>query len=134
MAPRRTVERARGLRRAMTMPEVRLWAILRGRPRGFRFRRQHPIGPFVLDFYCPAARLAIEIDGASHDFGDRPQSDDARDHWLQGQGVATLRMPARDVIERLDDVVAAILQRIACPLHHPADGPPPHAVHGEDAE
>ena len=65
MADRKTVLNARTLRRAMTRPEVLLWQVLRERPNGLRFRRQHPVGPFVLDFYCPAARLAIEVDGMS---------------------------------------------------------------------
>ena len=60
-----SVSRARGLRKALTLPELVLWDELRGsRLAGFRFRRQHPLGPFILDFYCPAARLAVEVDGA----------------------------------------------------------------------
>src|SRR5438067_9351885 len=58
---------ARQQRRAMSPPEVRLWALLRRSPNGIGFRRQHPIGPYVADFYCPAAKLAIEIDGRTHD-------------------------------------------------------------------
>jgi len=132
MAPRRTIEKARALRRIMSPPEVRLWAILRSAPNGIRFRRQHPIGPFVLDFYCPRAKLAIEIDGMAHDMGDRPQRDVSRDRWLSEQGIATMRVPASDVFQRLEIVVEMILEQAAFPLHHPADGPPPHALHRED--
>ncbi len=132
MAPRRTIERARRLRRTMTAPEIRLWSALRTRPSGLRFRRQHPLGAFVLDFYCAQAKLAIEIDGMAHDMGNRPARDRARDEWLAAQGVATLRLPAARVMADLDDVVRAIILRCALPLHHPADGPPPHAIHGED--
>jgi len=132
MAPRRTIEQARKLRRAMTAPEVSLWSVLRSRPAGLIFRRQHPIGRFVLDFYCPQAKLAIEIDGAAHDMGDRPERDWLRDAMLAAQGISTVRIPAADVMAGLDRVVAAILDRCALPLHHPADGPPPHAQHGED--
>ena len=82
MARRRTIDRARELRRTMTPPEVRLWTIFRNRPGGVKLRRQHPFGPFVLDFYRAQARLAIEIDGAVHDMGDRPVRDAARDRWL----------------------------------------------------
>ena len=72
-APTRTVRTARRLRRALSAPEARLWSRLRERAPGRPvFRRQHPIGPYVLDFYCAKARLAVEIDGASHDMGDRP--------------------------------------------------------------
>src|SRR5438874_3677081 len=66
-APVRTLRRTRALRREMTLPEIVLWQALRRSLLGLRFRRQHPIGPYVLDFYCPSARLAIEIDGLAHD-------------------------------------------------------------------
>lgn len=62
----------------MSLPEVLLWRILRQRQTGFRFRRQHPIGTWVLDFYCPEAKLGIEIDGISHDMGDGPERDARR--------------------------------------------------------
>jgi very-short-patch-repair endonuclease len=132
MAPRYTIERARELRRSMTMPELRLWAVLRSRPEAIRFRRQHPVGAFILDFYCARAKLAIEIDGVAHDMGDRPERDRVRDAWLAAHGIETLRIPASAVIADLDTVVRAIVNRCALPLHHPADGPPPHAPHGED--
>ena len=67
----KTLERARRLRREMTPPEVRFWLRFRRRHDGFpAFRRQHPLGPFILDFYCAEARLAVEIDGLSHNMGD----------------------------------------------------------------
>jgi very-short-patch-repair endonuclease len=115
MAPRRTIEKARALRRTMTPPEVRLWAILRTAPSGIRFCRQHPIDPFVLDFYCPRAKLAIEIDGIAHDMGDIPQHDQARDRWLNEQGIATMRIPASDVFQRLEAIIENILERAAFP-------------------
>ena len=86
-APLLTFKRARALRRAMTLPEVLLWQAVRGgQVGGLRFRRQHPIGPYVLEFYCPAIRLAVEIDGAAHDTPDRADHDLRRDAWLAGQG------------------------------------------------
>ncbi|MBV9842371.1 MAG: DUF559 domain-containing protein [Sphingomonadaceae bacterium] len=123
---------ARDLRKRMTAPEVRLWALFKSRPGGVRLRRQHPIGPFILDFYYARARLAIEIDGMTHDMGDRPERDRRRDLWLADQGIATLRIAASEVMNDAEAVVAAICARCASPLHHPADGPPPHATHGED--
>ena len=132
MVVRATVVKARRLRRAMTKPEIALWDVLRTRPAGIKFRRQHPIGPFVLDFYCAAARLAIEVDGMAHEMGDNPARDERRDWWLAGQGVQVLRVAARDVLDDLEAVVVFILRRCAPPLHQPAAGPPPHAVHGED--
>src|SRR5689334_16373959 len=62
----RDVVKARELRRHMSLPETLLWRLLRRAPNGVAFRRQHPIGPYVLDFYCPSAKLAIEVDGAAH--------------------------------------------------------------------
>ena len=67
-----TVRRARNLRRAMTLPEILLWQALRKGSDGLKFRRQHPTGPFILDFFCGDGRLAIEIDGEALTLG--PQS------------------------------------------------------------
>jgi very-short-patch-repair endonuclease len=119
--------RARKLRRAMTLPEVILWQALRQRPQGLKFRRQHPSGPYVLDYFCGDARLAIEVDGEAHSRGDRPQRDKARDRWLAEAGIATLRVPAADVLEDADAVVGWIVTEAVArlPLHHPAGGPPP---------
>jgi len=93
-----TVQKARRLRRAMSLPEVLLWQALRRRQGGVKLRRQHPIGPYILDFWCPAARLAIEVDGQAHDMGERTRHDMRRDAWLSAQGVAVLRLPAVEVL------------------------------------
>jgi very-short-patch-repair endonuclease len=70
-APKRIVQRARRLRRKLSVPEARLWSLLRKRFTGQPiFRRQHPIGPFVLDFYCAKAKLAVEIDGIARNMAD----------------------------------------------------------------
>ena len=127
LVPRRaTVTKARSLRRSMTLPEVVLWKVLRARPEGIKFRRQHPVGPYVLDFYCEAALTGIEVDGMAHDMGENPLRDAQRDAWLAGQDVRMIRIPARDVLEALDDVVRYLVDQ-CLPLHHPAspDGPPP---------
>ena len=99
---RKTVLKARALRRSMSQPEARLWQILRTRPAGLKFRHQHPIGPCLLDFYCPSAKLAVEVDGDSHKLGSAP----VRDAWLAKRGVRTLRIPARELN---DDVEASII-------------------------
>ena len=129
--PGTTIAKARKLRREMSLPEVLLWQQLRERPGGFKFRHQHPAGPFVLDFACLAARLAIEVDGEAHDRGRHPAHDDSRDEWLMAQGYRTLRIPAREVLTNMEGVLAHILAHCQ-PLHHPpaADGPPPRS--GED--
>ncbi|NTS66208.1 DUF559 domain-containing protein [Sphingomonas sp. HHU CXW] len=115
----------------MSLPEVLLWQRLRRRSAGVKFRRQHPFAGYVLDFYCPAFRLAVEVDGEAHDRGDRPLRDARRDAVLQANGLTILRIAAADVL-RDPDAVADAVARTASPLHRPAGGPPPHAWHGED--
>ncbi len=129
----KTVVRARELRRNMSLPENMLWQVLRGRPGGLKFRRQHPAGPFILDFYCAAARLCVEVDGATHDLGNRPTADARRDRYLAEAGIETLRFPATAVLTRMEDVIAGIVLRAEgrIPLHHPAGGPPPQSESGE---
>ena len=98
---RRTLisNRARAMRKAMTEPEVMLWSRLRGRgPDRPTFRRQHPFGSFILDFYCPAARLAIEVDGATHWDEAARAKDEARDRWLVSEGLRVSRIPASEII------------------------------------
>jgi very-short-patch-repair endonuclease len=74
------------------------------------FRRQHPIGPHVLDFYCAKARLAIEIDGISHDMGDRPQRDIRRDAWLEARGVTVVHIAASGLTRSIDEAADAIVR------------------------
>ena len=110
-APRATVDLARRLRRNLSPPEARLWRRLRTRVPGMLvFRRQHPIGPYVLDFYCAKARLAVEVDGIAHDMGDRPQRDLRRYAWLMAQDVTVMRIPAGEAMRAIDVVVDAILR------------------------
>jgi very-short-patch-repair endonuclease len=106
----------------MSLPEILLWRELRDRPGGLKFRRQHPSGPYTLDFYCNDARLAIEVDGEAHEHGDRPEKDLARDAWLAEAGIETLRMPAIDVLHDLESVLRTILSQATerLPPNHPA--------------
>lgn len=104
---------ARRLRKQMTLPEVLLWQALRSRPGNFKFRRQHPLGPYVLDFFCPAARLAVEVDGMAHDLGSNPQRDHRRDEWLRSQAVKTLRLPASDVLKDVEKALNLIVGECA---------------------
>jgi very-short-patch-repair endonuclease len=113
-APKQTIDNARRLRRTLSAPEARLWSRLRVRAPGQpTFRRQHPIGRYVLDFYCAKARLAIEIDGVSHDLGDRPAHDEWREAWLKEQGVTIIRIPAVEVMRNIDDAADAIVRLAA---------------------
>jgi very-short-patch-repair endonuclease len=104
--------KARELRRRPTLPEGLLWQALRKRPNGLKFRRQHPFGWYIVDFYCPAERLVIEVDGEGHSMGRNPQRDARRDRWLQEQGLRVLRFRAADVMNDPNSVVTAIT--LAC--------------------
>ena len=104
-----SVSRARVQRRAMTPPEARLWVRLRNRALdGLKFRRQHPIGPYVLDFYCAEAKLAVEVDGAGHSHPDRIEHDRRRTAWLERRGLAVFRIAAEEVRINLDGVLTSI--------------------------
>ncbi len=85
-----TRRRARELRRNSTEAEKALWRHLRARPFGLRFRRQYPIPPYIVDFYCPSIRLAIEVDGDSHEW--QRDYDEHRDRAIQAKGVTILRV------------------------------------------
>ena len=102
---------ARRLRRELSLPEKLLW--VRIRRSELHFRRQHPIGHYILDFYCPAAKLAVEVDGQAHDFGDRPQRDDRRANWLKAQGIDVLRIAAKDVLRDPDEIAEAVINYCA---------------------
>jgi very-short-patch-repair endonuclease len=93
----------------MSPPEARLWNILRARPGGFKFRRQHPFGPYVLDFFCDAAGVAVEVDGAVHGIGDNPQRDTSRDLRCSERGVKTLRFAAKDLLHNSEGIVRIII-------------------------
>jgi very-short-patch-repair endonuclease len=94
----------------MSLPEVLLWKELRLQPGSYRFRRQHPVGPNVLDFCCLKARLAIEIDGIAHEMSDRPERDGRRDAMVLDAGFKTLRIPATEVLNDMDDVMNLIVR------------------------
>ena len=118
---------ARKLRREMSLPEVMVWQRLRSSKIGVKVRRQHPIGPYVVDFYVREAGLVIEIDGEAHDRGHHPSRDERRDAFLTNNGYRVLRIPAADVLRNIDGVLEGIAALVTNPLHHPSDGPPPHA-------
>src|SRR5690606_23765848 len=101
-----TLKRARALRRNLTQPEQTLWSLLRRKQLGLHVRRQHALGPYVLDFYCASAKLCIEVDGPVH--AEQTGRDARRDAWLAGQGIRTLRFSAEDLEKRPAVVIAAI--------------------------
>lgn len=104
--------KARQSRKTMSKPAIMLWQQLRKKPLGIKFRRQHPIGSYILDFYCPSAKLAIEVDGMAHDMSDRPDRDERRERDLSQQGVETIRISAQEVLHDPQDVADRILRYI----------------------
>ena len=109
-SPPHMVQFARRLRSEMTAAERTLWAMLRRNQTELRFRRQHPIGPYVLDFYCAAARLCVEVDGPGHEELEQVEHDLARDAWLRSHGVRVLRVTAAEVEAHPAAVIARIAQ------------------------
>jgi very-short-patch-repair endonuclease len=107
------IVRARQLRHNQTNAEELLWHRLRARRlAGFKFRRQHPIGPYVVDFVCLEARLVIEVDGPTH---NKPARDQRRDRDLARRGFETLRFWNSDVYENVEGVIETILHRLRTP-------------------
>jgi very-short-patch-repair endonuclease len=104
--PTRTLTTARSLRTTGTDAEIKLWYHLRAkRLGGFKFRRQHPIPPYIADFYCEELGLVIELDGSQHD----EISDRTRTHALERQGIVLLRFWDNQVLQETEAVLEAIL-------------------------
>jgi very-short-patch-repair endonuclease len=109
---KRAIARARELRLNATDAERFLWRHLRLRQlNGYRFRRQRPVGPYILDFVCVEKRLAIEVDGGQHNQAD--SHDRQRDAWLQKQGFVILRFWNNEVLNQIGPVKEAIAKALA---------------------
>ena len=118
--------KARQLRRDQTDAEQTLWARLRDRQLcGAKFRRQHPVGPFVADFCCPQRKLVVELDGGQH--AEKVAADHKRSRFLEEQGYRVLRFWNHDVLK---DTVA-VLERIAEVLNYPHPCPLPGRARGK---
>ena len=101
--------RVRKLRQESTDAERMLWRLLRGRQMaGYKFRRQHEFGGFILDFYCASARLAVEVDGGQHFADDGIARDEQRTRFLEANGVRVLRFTNLEVLREIDGVLAVI--------------------------
>jgi very-short-patch-repair endonuclease len=118
--------RARSLRQNMTVAERRVWQILRlHQMKGYKFRRQVPIGRYIADFVCHGARLIVEIDGGQH---DRSSSEEgSRTHFLKGQGYRVLRFWNNEVLENPDGVYKTIVDELGR-----ITPSPPSPIKGED--
>ena len=121
-------EFARELRQEMTETERRLWSLLRRKQvHGLRFRRQQPIGPYIADFYCPAAKLVIELDGSQHGEARQRAYDAARTKWLDSEGFHVLRIANFEFLQNREtatDWICHAVQTSGCVLPQPAEAGP----------
>lgn len=92
----------------MTPQEKVLWSRLRRKKLGVKFRRQHGIGPYIVDFYCPERNLVVEVDGSQHLNGDQARHDKARSRYLKGNGLEILRFWNADINTNLEGVILKI--------------------------
>jgi len=106
------ITRRQDLRNNATQPEQQLWAVLRGKQLGVKFRRQHGIGHYIVDFYCPECKLVIEVDGDSHYTDAAQQHDRQRDAYLQQLGLRVLRFTNEEINQNMAGVYEAIKQVI----------------------
>jgi very-short-patch-repair endonuclease len=108
-----TLERAKALRKNMTTAERKLWSLVRRNQLGFHFGRQAPLGPFIVDFYCPAAKLAVELDGIHHDLSDENDYDKVREEYLKARGLKVVRFKNNEILRNVTNVLAEIQPQIA---------------------
>ncbi|MBN2380056.1 endonuclease domain-containing protein [candidate division WOR-3 bacterium] len=122
--PPEIIKRCRELRSLQTPAEAKLWACLRNNQLlGFKFRRQYPIGRFIVDFYCHKAKLAIELDGGGHAESEQAEYDEERSQCLEAEGIKILRFWNADVIKNLEGVIEAIAEVL--PHSSPSEPPSP---------
>ena len=108
------LQHCRRLRQESTDAERLLWRLLRNRQLiGVKFRRQHQFGPYILDFYCPERRLAIEVDGGQHAYDGMAARDAARTEYLETRGIRVLRFTNLQVSQEANAVAEAIRGALA---------------------
>ena len=112
-------QRRRELRRNQTDAERALWAKVRNKQFfGMRFFRQYSIGPYILDFYCPTVKLAVELDGGQHNQGDNREYDAARSEYLKAQGIDVMRFWNNEVLLDIQSILSKLALKVT-PLHPP---------------
>ena len=106
------ITKARYLRKEETKAEQLLWQKLRNKKLGIRFRRQHPFDMFIVDFYAPAIKLAIEIDGSIHNLKENKEYDDMRANYLESRYIHILRFWNSEVEKDFEKVLQTIIEKI----------------------
>ena len=115
---------ARLNRKELTGPELKLWRqLVTFKEIGAHFRKQVPMGHYIVDFVCHGKRLAIELDGDSHGYDEQRQKDMERDAWLNGQGYTVLRIWNHELFENMDGVLEDIYRHLIS--DHPTPDPSP---------
>jgi very-short-patch-repair endonuclease len=117
-----SIGRARAFRKSMTDGEQKLWSRLRGKQLEYYFRRQTPIGKYIVDFACLKEKLVVEIDGSQHFTMTGKEHDRIRDHFLKEQGFRVLRFDSVEVLNNTDGIVDAIYEYLKNPLSSPMRG------------
>ena len=111
-------QHSRQLRKNMTDAERHLWAKIRMKHlKGYQFYRQKPIGDYIVDFFCPKAKLVIEVDGSYHLVGEKIEYDRIRDEYLNSLGLRILRFTNTDILTHIEGVIESIEEGI--PLSPP---------------
>lgn len=105
-----TLSHRKILRKRLTPPEARLWVRIKGSKMGRKFRRQHSVGPFILDFYCPSEKLAVEVDGEGHDNPDAYDYDRQRTEYINSLGIKVMRYTNLEIKDNLEGVLQNIKQ------------------------
>ncbi|MDJ0943779.1 MAG: endonuclease domain-containing protein [Kiloniellales bacterium] len=118
-----STSRARELRRNQTRAEAKLWSALRNRQAaGLKFRRQVPLGPYVVDFFCLSASLVVEVDGGQHGAPDGRAQDARRTRWLEAEGYRVIRFWNNEVAENPEGVLTVILEAAGADDPSPSSG------------
>ncbi|KQS93256.1 hypothetical protein ASG21_03255 [Chryseobacterium sp. Leaf394] len=117
-APESSFVKAKALRKDETQAEKILWAKLRNNQlKGYKFRRQHPIGLYIVDFYCHQLKLVIEIDGDYHNIQEQIEKDKERTQNLETDGLHLIRFTNKDVMENLEKIISEIMIKTDEILH-----------------
>ena len=122
--PLQNWDRARTMRRDPSQAEKKLWRALRGGQLGVSFRRQHPIGPFIADFFCVEKRLVIEVDGPSHVQENADEYDLRRTKYFASKDISVIRFTNGNVLHDLDLVLQQIHEKLGSPADPPLAPPP----------
>lgn len=110
-------QRRQELRRNQTDAEKAFWSKIRNRQlHGLKFFRQYSLGPYILDFYCPFLKLAVELDGGQHNERERKEYDAARSEYLKMQGIEVIRFWNNEVLQNIKDILASIEKKITPPI------------------